>query len=170
MGRMLVRARAGALLATGALASACPTDTPTMVTSGSTGGSTTLGAPDPTTADGSTTLGPGDDSTGADALPPTPALLSPADGAVDLSPQTTLCWVPVLDPDGDAVRYRVFVDDIELTQGVQGTMEGVDGPCLGPLQFDDEQTYQWQVQAFEVDDPARQSARSEAWSFTIAGD
>ena len=84
--------------------------------------------------------------------------------------QTSLCWNLVDDPDGEPVRYRVFVDDIELTSGVQGEEEGYEGPCAGPLDFDYERTFTWQVQAFEADDPTRDSAKSTPWSFTTIHD
>lgn len=109
-------------------------------------------------------------TTGADGLPPTPTLVSPADGATDVPIETELCWNPVEDPDGEPVRYRVFVDDIELTEGIMGEVDGHAGPCVGPLTFVHEQTYTWQVQAFEEDAPDRMSDKSEAWSFTTEDD
>nr|WP_255216693.1 lysyl oxidase family protein [Pseudenhygromyxa sp. WMMC2535] len=81
-----------------------------------------------------------------------------------------LCWQNVEDPDGDALRYRVFLDDVELTEGKKGEQDGYDGPCLGPLLFAHERSYSWRVQAFEVDDPTQQSEPSETWSFTTASD
>lgn len=109
-------------------------------------------------------------TTGVNGLPPVPLLVSPADGAVDVPLETELCWEPVVDPDGDPVRYRVFLDDTELTEGRLGDGEGYEGPCLGPLTFAYEQSYTWQVQAFEADDPSRSSDKSEAWAFTVASD
>jgi hypothetical protein len=104
-----------------------------------------------------------------DLPPPVPMLLTPQDGAIDVDLQTTLCWNPVADPEGEAVRYRVFVDDLELTQGMLGE-EGWEGPCIGPLDFVYERTYAWQVQAFETDDPTQSSAKSDAFTFTTIGD
>jgi hypothetical protein len=100
------------------------------------------------------------------APPPTPTLAMPTDGATEVPiAGTQLCWNLVEDPDGDPVRYRVFVDDIELTEGKLGE-PGYEGPCVGPLDFVYEQTYSWQVQAFHPDIPTSESARSDAWSFT----
>lgn len=127
---------------------------------------TTSGAessPSTSTADGSTT-------TGADALPPTPELLTPVDGSLSEPVSLELCWEPVVDPDGDAVRYRVFIDEYELTEGLQGEQEGYDGPCVGPLDFEYDRTYAWQVEAFEVEDPSRTSERSAPWTFTAEGE
>ena len=104
------------------------------------------------------------------SLPPTPTLATPEDGATDLPVQTELCWNPVEDPDGDEVRYRVFVDDIELSEGIMGDEEGYAGPCTGTLDLDFERTYAWEVQAFEAQDPDRQSAKSERWSFSTRDD
>ncbi|HET6584330.1 MAG TPA: hypothetical protein VFG69_12800, partial [Nannocystaceae bacterium] len=119
----------------------------------------------------SSTIDPDSSTTAAtDDLPPAPVLTSPADGAVDVALETSLCWEPVLDPEGEAVRYRVFVDDIELTEGRLGEDPGHPGPCIGPLTFTTEQTYSWQVLAFEVDDPTRESPPSAAWSFTTTND
>ncbi len=176
-----IRAPAGirhglVLLLAGVPLSACPSTPGQSPEPGTSSSSSTSDGPGPTTAADSTGPGTSTSSSGSSEtglpgeLPPTPTPLSPRDGAVDLPLENELCWTPVEDPDGDAVRYRVFVDDIELSKGEPGTMNGHAGPCVGPLVFDHEQTYQWQVQAFEVDDPTRASARSTPWTFTIADD
>ncbi len=125
---------------------------------------------DTTAADTGSTSSGATETTGADALPPTPTLVSPADGAIDVPVQTELCWALVDDPDGEPVRYRVFVDDIELTSGIQGEQEGYQGPCVGPLDFAYERTFAWSVLAFEVDDPTRASETAVPWSFTTVDD
>jgi hypothetical protein len=90
------------------------------------------------------------------------------DGATDVPLETELCWDLVEDPDGEPLRYRVFVDDTELTEGDPRRGDGYDGPCVGPLNLVFERSYSWRVQAFEVDDPARLSPPSETWSFATA--
>jgi hypothetical protein len=105
-----------------------------------------------------------------DELPPAPTLSSPSDGATELPIQTELCWNLVDDPEGEPLRYRVFIDDTVLTQGVLGEDEGYEGPCVGPLLFALERSYVWQVEAFEFDDPTRSSPKSEAWTFTTIDD
>ncbi len=105
-----------------------------------------------------------------DSLPPTPRPLSPADGARDVPSTTALCWEPVADPDGEDVRYRVFVDGLELTEGILGDEPGHPGPCIGPLDLNLETSYSWEVQAFEVDDPTRTSPRSQPATFTTGDD
>ena len=105
-----------------------------------------------------------------DTLPPAPALVSPLDGATDVPLVTELCWDLVEDPEGEPLRYRVFVDDTELTEGILGKEMGYAGPCVGPLNLVFERTYTWRVQAFEVDDPTRLSPPSDAWSFSTIRD
>ncbi|MCY1061645.1 lysyl oxidase family protein [Nannocystis sp. SCPEA4] len=119
-----------------------------------------------TSSTGAPTTGP----TGVDELPPAPFLVSPVDGATDVSTAIELCWKPVVDPEGEPVRYRVFVDDTELTHGILGEEPGYPGPCVGPLDLKFETTYSWQVQAFEADDLSRGSQKRPAWSFTTRPD
>jgi len=137
----------------------------TGVTTGSTSGSTTGATADAPTSTSTPTTEPGPDT-----LPPAPTLQSPADGASGLPPVIDLCWNMVDDPDGEALRYRVFVDDTELTEGILGDEIGYAGPCVGPLNLVFERSYTWRVQAFEVDDPARVSPASATWSFSTMGD
>lgn len=109
--------------------------------------------------------------TGEDALPPAPTLVSPSDDAMAIPLSTELCWTPVEDPEGEPVRYRVFVDELEITEGILGAeLPGHAGPCLGPLLFAHEREYAWSVEAFELDDPTRSSPRSETWRFTTISD
>src|SRR5690606_8765249 len=95
-----------------------------------------------------------DDDPGDDSLPPIPTLQSPADNAIDVPISTELCWNPVEDPDGEPVRYRVFVDGMVLSEGRLGDETGHAGPCLGPLLFAHERSYSWQVEACEFEDPS----------------
>jgi hypothetical protein len=102
--------------------------------------------------------------TGPNQAPPAPALVSPPDQSEDVEIQTTLCWESVADPDGDPVRYRVFVDDVELSEGKLGD-EGFEGPCTGPLDLLFDRQYAWEVIAYDADEPTAQSEPSERWSF-----
>ena len=105
-----------------------------------------------------------------DTLPPVPTPTSPPDGATDQPLELELCWTPVEDPDGEPVRYRVWIDDMLLTEGRLGDEDGYAGPCVGPLLFAVEREYAWQVEAYEVDDPSRGSGRSPVSRFRTIGD
>ena len=97
----------------------------------------------------------------------------------DAGVTTELCWELVDDPDGDPVRYRVWVDGIELSEGKLETEPGWSGPCLGPLNFNFDQIYAWRVSAFNPDYPIldelgvrtgweSESASSPTWGFRTA--
>jgi hypothetical protein len=137
---------------------------------GTTGSTSTGSVADTTASDPASSSSSETETTGRDALPPTPTLVSPLDEATDVPVQAELCWALVEDPDGEPVRYRVVVDGIELSDGIQGEEVGYAGPCVGPLDFAYERTFAWEVQAFEVDDPSRASEASAAWSFTTVYD
>ena len=111
-----------------------------------------------------------DSNSPPDELPPPPELLSPADGALELPLETELCWEPVEDPEGEPVRYHVYIDGGRIGEGVLGEGEGYEGPCVGPLLFAHERSYTWAVEAFEADDPTRRSEPSETWTFSTVGD
>lgn len=115
-----------------------------------------------------TATGDGTSTSPVDMAPPAPALSSPANSATDVPLVTSLCWEPSVDPEGQPLRYRVFVDDTELTKGILGEEPGYDGPCIGPLNFMLGRTYTWRVVAFEVDDPSHTSPPGETWSFSTA--
>ncbi len=85
-----------------ALISCRPPDVVASESSSTAGGTSTSGSATPTT-------GP------QNSLPPTPTLQSPPDGATEQPLAISLCWNPVEDPDGDKLRYRIYVDDTLLT-------------------------------------------------------
>ena len=150
----------------GTAASSTETDTDTTGTTGTltTPSSTTTGLG---TTSVDTTTGPTTDTdTGPNLPPPVPVLLTPPDGQEDVPTDVELCWEPVEDPNGDDVRYRVYVDDIELQEGKLGELPGHPGPCLGPLHFNEAQTFSWTVEAIEADDPEQSSGKATAFSFT----
>ena len=163
------------LLSVAAFASACKDDTASNDGNDETSTTDDTDATNPTTtvAPTSTTVDPDTSESGttgdAGAPPPTPTLMSPDNEAIDVEVDgAQVCWNLVEDPDGDPVKYRVFVDGIQLMAGRLGD-EGYDGPCL-PLTLNYEQMYEWQVQAFNPDFPESESDLSEAWHFTTATD
>lgn len=96
--------------------------------------------------------------------PPVPLLRSPPNESPEVAVETELCWELVEDPEGTPVKYRVYVDDIELTQGKLGE-DGFDGPCTGPLNLEFDRDYDWEVRAFDPQAPTSQSNLSERWRF-----
>jgi hypothetical protein len=108
-----------------------------------------------------------DSGTGGEAnsAPSAPSLLSPEDGAEDVPVVGELCWSPAEDPEGDALGYRVWVDEVELVNGKLGE-DGFTDTCTGPLNLVGERSYSWRVRAFERDAPERESPDSETWTFT----
>lgn len=151
----------------------CRTSAPVNVgattTTGTSGNTPTNTAETSTTPQTSVSAATTEGTTGVGQLPPAPSLVSPADGAITVGVETALCWTLVDDPDGDALRYRVVVDGLELSQGILGE-KGYQGPCTGTLNLIYDHTYEWHVQAFEVDDPMRSSDESPHWTFTTDND
>lgn len=131
----------------------------------------------PTATDDASTSESSSESSGEESgaplnhAPSAPTLQSPADTSVDLPIVTELCWTAAEDPDGDELGYRVWVDDVELSNGVAGEY-GFSDTCTGPLNLVAERGYSWHVRAFERDDAAVESPDSETWSFATgwAGD
>lgn len=108
--------------------------------------------------------------TGEDNQPPAaPRLASPSDGAGEVAPLTELCWQAAEDPEGDALGYRVWVDEVELANGKTGEY-GFTSTCTGPLVFADDRTFAWRVRAFELGDLGQESPDSETWTFTTAAE
>jgi hypothetical protein len=108
----------------------------------------------------------GDEDTAEQNLPPAaPTLASPSDTPLS----TELCWNAATDPEGDALGYRVWVDEVELANGKTGEY-GFSGTCTGPLDFVGDRTFSWRVRAFELDDLAQESPDSETWTFTTVAE
>lgn len=124
------------------------------------------GSAETTDSDADTTTTTGEQPNTA---PSAPLLLSPADGAVSQPLSGPLCWQPAVDAEGDALRYRVWVDDVELVNGKLGE-DGFTDTCTGTLDWVPERTYGWRVQAVELDDPSMASPDSETWRFTTGWD
>lgn len=162
------------IVGTRGLHAGCLTWALSVAACGGHGNETTLAATSAMTSTSSpnpvTTSEGADPTLAMDTLPPAPTLHSPSNGVTDVPLATELCWNLVEDPDGEALRYRVFVDDTELTEGILGDQIGYDGPCVGPLNFAVEHDYAWHVQAFEIDDPARLSPPSDTWTFSTVRD
>jgi len=160
-----------------ALASGCPDGggTPAATeTEGTTTGDTTGTPPVTTTPPGPTTT-TGEDTTSGPPVTcpegplPAPTLVAPTNAALDIPIQAELCWQEV-DDGSSSVRYRVLLDGIDLTEGGKLGEPGVEGNCLGPLDFNYEQDYEWQVQAFASGCEGSDSELSEIWTFRTIAD
>jgi hypothetical protein len=124
-------------------------------------------------ADGSSTSAGEGSSSGSTTLvepttvPDTPTLMAPSMDSADVEVDTTLCWNEVDAPG--TVRYRVFVDDIELSQGKIG-VDGFEGPCTTPLALEFDRPYTWSVMAYRPSDETLASPMSETWGFRTRWD
>jgi hypothetical protein len=74
-----------------------------------------------------------------------------------------------MDPEGDAVRYRVFVDGVELVDGKLGE-DGTSDTCTGTLDLLHDREYSWTVQAFDAEAPSSSSEMAEPFAFTTIWD
>ncbi len=111
---------------------------------------------------------------GDNDAPPTPALVSPEDGAVLGEAAPIVAIGHVVDPEGDTVFYEIAVArDAELTD-IVGSVEGlVEGS--GPEGTVDQATWQltervngtWYWSARAVDEHGAASDWAEAWSFSF---
>jgi len=81
--------------------------------------------------------------------PPTPTVKNPGDGAWTASQQPGLEANPVVDPEGEPVRYQFQVfRDAALTQAVaEGTSDGT--AFIVPAALADKTTHWWQVRALD---------------------
>lgn len=91
-------------------------------------------------------------------------LVSPLDGANGVALRAPLCWVSRDSAEG-SIRYRVFIDGIELKSGRVGR-DGFEGPCTDELAFDEGRTFRWRVEAYEPSEEARVVAASETRTFS----
>lgn len=96
--------------------------------------------------------------------PNAPTLLSPANNSDDVNPlmPVVLSWeeADVVDPDGDAVAYYVYIDTD--TTAWTGTSAGT-GTSYTPTGITGSTQYFWKVEARDVNNAA---TSSETWIFT----
>ena len=90
--------------------------------------------------------------------PPTPTIKNPGNGAWVATQQPSLEANPVLDPEGDAVRYEFEVyRDAGLTQRVAGGMSNTTVFTVDTA-LEDKSTHWWRVRAVDAE------GASSAWS------
>jgi hypothetical protein len=102
-----------------------------------------------------------DNATAGGGLPPRFfRLLTPLNGATDVSLTPTLQWEPSIDPEGGSIQYTVRVTTNEGMSKVT-TVVQTSYSLTTPLQ--PSTTYYWQV---EARDPAGNTRRTPYFSFT----
>ncbi|WP_431112945.1 hypothetical protein [Variovorax paradoxus] len=90
--------------------------------------------------------------------PPAPTIKNPGRGAWSATQQPSLEANPVIDPEGDAVRYEFEVyRDAALTQRVASGVSGTTAIIVGTL-LEDRTTHWWRVRALDT------SSAASAWS------
>ena len=90
--------------------------------------------------------------------PPVPTIKNPGNGAWVATQQPSLEANPVVDPEGDAVRYEFEVyRDSGLTQRVAGGMSDTTALIVGTV-LEDKTTYWWRVRAVDA------AGAASAWS------
>jgi hypothetical protein len=86
--------------------------------------------------------------------PPAPTIKNPGNGAWSAVRQPSLEANPVLDPEGDAVRYQFEIySDAALNQKVAGGTSP-NTALIVPLVLADKTTYWWRVRALDAQDAA----------------
>jgi hypothetical protein len=90
--------------------------------------------------------------------PPAPTVKNPGSGAWSATQQPSLEANPVIDPEGDAVRYEFEVySDAALTQRVAGGVSNTTALIVGTA-LADKTTHWWRVRALDT------SSAPSAWS------
>ncbi|MBI9081743.1 MAG: hypothetical protein JEY79_18635 [Pseudodesulfovibrio sp.] len=75
--------------------------------------------------------------------PSAPVLISPVDEAIDVATNVTLDWEASVDPDGDALKYYVYMDTVNNTYRVVCPVEGIDETNYTPGSVEEGRTYYW---------------------------
>ncbi len=85
--------------------------------------------------------------------PSQPELLNPTEGATDVATDVTLSWSASVDPDGDAVKYYVYIDMVKNTNR-NVTVEGIDETEYQPEGLEEGRTYYWFIMAKDANGAA----------------
>jgi uncharacterized protein (TIGR02145 family) len=104
-----------------------------------------------------------DDGDPANRDPVAPVLSFPENKAEDVEIDITLSWQISMDPDGDKVKYNVFLDT--NASPAQIASAGQTATTYKP-DINDNTTYYWKVEAIDENGGR---AQSEIWSFTTLG-
>ncbi len=85
--------------------------------------------------------------------PSQPELLNPTEGATDVATDVTLSWSASVDPDGDDVKYYVYIDMVKNTNR-NVTVEGIDETEYQPEGLEEGRTYYWFIMAKDANGAA----------------
>ncbi len=85
--------------------------------------------------------------------PTIPELLTPTEGATDVATDVTLSWSASVDPDGDAVKYYVYIDMVKNTNR-NVTVEGIEATKYQPEGLEEGRTYYWFIMAKDANGAA----------------
>jgi len=85
------------------------------------------------------------------------SIISPLNNQTEVSTNVTLSWEESVDPDGDAVRYFVYLDTVKDTNRKVGPIEGITETSFSPLDLSEGKTYYWTIVAKDVNGAATQT-------------
>jgi len=115
--------------------------------------------------------------TSVNRAPPLPTLLSPADEAVNVSVLPTLSWNSSVDPEGDAVYYKIYRDVYSVPLQISGlkltgpgsfvTMDTTSDTTFTTPRLQYDTQYEWWVIA--VDEYGDTTEASSSWTFSTVG-
>ncbi len=84
-------------------------------------------------------------------------IITPEEGAGEVATDTALTWEASVDPDGDAVRYYVYLDTVKDTNRMVGPTEGISETQYAPAILEKGKTYYWTIVAKDSNGAATQT-------------
>jgi len=84
-------------------------------------------------------------------------IISPLNNQTEVSTDVTLSWEESVDPDGDTVRYFVYLDSVKDTNRKVGPIEGITETSFSPVDLSEGKTYYWTIVAKDSHGAATQT-------------
>ncbi len=84
-------------------------------------------------------------------------IITPEEGAQDVVTTAELEWEASVDPDGDAVRYYVYLDTVKDMNRMVGPTEGISATQYAPAILEKGKTYYWTIVAKDSNGAATQT-------------